>query len=271
MSYAPQRMSRWPVRTLTVVSLVLAPAVAQAHVAPSEDTNYRYVKLTPMADRVRIAYTILIGQSPGRIARQVLDADRDRVVSEAEADGWAQDLGAKVLAELSLTLDGEPVPLAWSEVVAGMDDRSVGAGAFSLDLIAWACLPGPAARHEVELVDAFSLVPAGETEVKIADEPGVTVEVARIGAGEHGDLIGRTAQFQKMAMPLAEGLRVVYTADGATPLADGRCPAGPKREKATPRWPIVLGALLGAAVVIALSLRARAVRRAGDPGRRSRN
>jgi hypothetical protein len=246
------------VRSLTVLGLVLAPAMAHAHVAPSEDTNNRYVKVTPMADRVRLAYTILIGQAPGRIARQQLDADRDRVVSEAEADAWAQELGARVLAELSLTLDGEAVPLAWSEVVAGMDDRSVSAGAFSLDLIAWACLPAPASRHELELVDAFSLVPAGETEVKIADEPGVTVEVARIGAGPHGDLIGRTAQFQKLATPLAEGLRVVYTADGATPLADGRCPAGgPKTRRATPRWPIVLGALLGAAVVFVLALRRR--------------
>lgn len=263
MSYAPQGMSRRPVRTLTVLAAVLAPillrgGVAQAHVAPSEDTNNRYLKLTPMADRVRLAYTILIGQSPGRIARQLLDADRDRMVSEAEADAWAQDLGAQVLAELSLSLDGEAVPLAWSEVVAGMDDRSVSAGAFSLDLIAWACLPAAGARHEVELIDGFSLVPAGETEIKIADEPGVTVEVARIGTGEHGDLVGRSAQFQKMARPLAQGLRVVYSAGGATPLADGRCPAGgPKKRRATPRWPVVLGALLGAAVVFALALRRR--------------
>ena len=66
----------------------------------------------------------------------------------------------------------------------------------------------------------------------------------------------RIAQFQKMAAPLAQGLRVVYTSTGATPLADGRCPA-PKKPRATPRWPIVLGALLGAAVVIVLTLRRR--------------
>jgi hypothetical protein len=267
-------MSGSPVRRLTLaaalaaLATVAAPGPAAAHVAPSEDTNNRYVKLTPMADRVRIAYTILVGQAPGRMTRQRLDRDRDRVVSEAEADAWAQDLARQVLAELALSLDGQPVPLAWSEVVPGMDDRSVSGGAFSVDLIAWACLPGPGARHEVELIDGFSLVPAGETEIRIADEPGVTIEVARLGDGTHGDLVGRTASFQKIAAPLSAGLRVVYRADGARPLADGRC-AAPKARRATPRWPILLGALLGAAVVIALSLRrrrgARAVRRAGDP------
>lgn len=248
-----------PLTVLAALAVVGAPRLVEAHVAPSEDTNNRYVKLTPMADRVRLAYTILIGQAPGRIARQALDQDGDRVVSEAEADAWARDFGAAVLAELELTVDGLPVPLAWSEVVAGMDDRSVAGGAFSLDLIAWACLPAAGARHEVELVDRFSLTPAGETEIRIADEPGVKVEVARIGDGVHGDLIGRTAQFQKLAVPLADGLRVVYTTAGATPLADGRCPApgAPKKRRATPRWPVVLGALLGAAVVIGLSLRRR--------------
>ena len=259
MSYARNRMSGPAVRCLTVAAvLAAATAAADAHVAPSEDTNNRYVKLTPMADRVRIAYTILVGHAPGRVTRRSLDRDGDRTISEAEADTWARDLAARVLADLELTLDGTPVPIVWTEVVAGLDDRSVTGGAFALDLIAWPCLPGPAERHEIELVDRFSLTPAGETEVRIADEPGVRVEVARIGDGVHGDMLGRTAQFQKLASPLAEGLRVVYTATGATPLADGRCPgSAPKTTTATPRWPIVVGALLGAAVVVVLTLRRR--------------
>src|SRR5690606_13336387 len=100
------RMSGPAVRCLTAAALVAAAAgPAHAHVAPSEDTNNRYVKLTPMADRVRIAYTILIGHAPGRLTRPSLDRDRDGAISDAEADTWARDLAARVLADLDLTLD----------------------------------------------------------------------------------------------------------------------------------------------------------------------
>lgn len=239
-----------------VAAIPWAAAPAGAHVAPSEDTNNRYVKLTPMADRVRVAYTILVGQRPGRAARAALDRDRDRTLSDAEVQAWADDLAAQVRRSLELRVDGAPAPVTWSEVHAGVDERAVDAGAFSLDLITWVCAPGAGPRHEVELIDRFSLLPPGETEVRIADEPGIRVEVARVGAHE---MIGRHVQFQALAAPLAEGVRVVYDASRARPLADGRCPR-PKPTTATSRWPFILAAL-GALAAAVLWIRHRARRR----------
>lgn len=249
MSDGPRSVSRSPavrrVASLAGVAAVAGLAAsAAAHVAPSEDTNNRYVKLTPMADRVRVAYTILVGQEPGRVARRGLDRDGDRVVSEAESDAWGADLAAAVLAEIQVTLDGVALPVTWSEVHVGMDDRSVDGGAFSLDLIAWICAPGPGPRHELDLDDRFSLVPAGETEVRVADEPGIRVDVAKVGVGE---LVGRKATFQKLAAPLAEGVHLVWTAVGARPLADGRCAARAGTSARAARWPWIVG---GTAIVV---------------------
>jgi hypothetical protein len=118
-------------------------------------------------------------------------------------------------------------------------------------------VPTPGTRHEVDLVDGFSLTPAGETEVRIADEPGIRVEVSRVGDGVAGDMLGRVAQFQKLAAPLAGGLHVVYTNQGATALADGRCEGAKKTTRTTPRWPAFVGAAGALVIVTVLALRRR--------------
>jgi len=235
---------------LLLVAAVLAVAArpAAAHVAPSEDADNRYVKLTPMADRVRVAYTILVGMQPGRALRPALDTDHDGTVSEAEADAWAAPFAEAMRGKIAITLDGTTVPLAWSEVAVGMDDRSAGGGAFSIDLIAWLCAPVAASRHELVLVDRFSLQPAGETEVRIADEPGVRVDVARVGSAE---MVGHVARFEAVPAPFADGLRVVWDAARAQPLADGRCPraGAAKANRATSRWPWMLAGVLAASAI----------------------
>jgi hypothetical protein len=243
-------LSRW--WPALVILGVAAPA--SAHVAPSADTNNRYLNVTPMGDRVRFAYTVLIGETPGIVARHALDKDGDQSVSEAEADAWGRDLGERIRTGLAVTIDGVAVPVTWSEVFVGMDDRSINGGAFSLDLIAWLCVPDAGSRRTVDIVDPFSLTPVGETEVRIADEPGVSVEVARVG---QNDMAGRVARFDTVAAPLADGLHLVYTAEDASPRRDGLCPA-PKVKRATPRWPVLLGAVLALALVIGLAVRRRA-------------
>jgi hypothetical protein len=266
MSDAWWRMSRWAVRPSTLLpalAVALATTPAAAHVAPAQDANNRYLKLSPMADRVRVAYTILIGHQPARATRRALDRDGDQVVSPAEAEVWGAELAAQILAGLEVHIDGVAVPVAWSEIHVGMDDRRVAAGAFSLDLIAWLCTPGPGPRHQLDLVDPWALTPAGETEVRVADEPGIRIEVGRVG--RHGELIRRVASFQGQAAPLAEGVRLVWDASDARPLADGRCPrAGAARRR--PRWPLGLAAAVGlGAAAVAMAV-ARRRRRARSPG-----
>jgi hypothetical protein len=238
-------LSRWAL----ILLILAAPAVASAHVAPSADTDNRYLDVTPMADRVRFAYTILVGEAPGKMARHALDRDRDGQVSEAESDAWASDLAERVRAGLEVRIDGHTVPVTWAETYVGMDDRSTDAGAFSLDLIAYLCAPAAAAKRTVDIRDPFALTPPGETEVRLSQEPGITVEVAKVGAGE---ISGRVARFEGLAAPLTEGFHMVYAIGAdARAVPDGKCaaPRAPKAAGATGRW-LLFGGIFA---VVALS------------------
>ncbi len=246
------------VRRPWLLALVLAalPAPAAAHVEASPDRNNRYLKLTPMSDRLRLSYTILIGAAPAAVARQALDTDRSGQLSDAEADVWGRDVASKVASELEIEIDGVVVPVAWTEVFVGLETPAVNAGSFSLDLIAWICAPTGPGGHEVELRDRFAINPAGETEVLVEGHPGV--QIASVAIDGHA-LPDRQASFQGSATPLADGLRLVYRSDDPA-LDDERCPLAAARKRDDhPRWPWVVGGLVALVMVVSLGLARRQV------------
>ena len=57
---------------MLAITLVTAQP-ARAHVAPSVDDNNRYVWVTPLGDRVRIAYTVLFGEIPGAMFQHFMN------------------------------------------------------------------------------------------------------------------------------------------------------------------------------------------------------
>ena len=61
--------------TWVVTCLGFLGPTADAHVAPSVDDNNRYLKVTPSADRLRIAYTVFFGENQGRQMRAGLDTN----------------------------------------------------------------------------------------------------------------------------------------------------------------------------------------------------
>jgi len=173
-------MRRALVLAVTLGALSLLPASGtSAHVAPSIDDNNRYLKLTPLGDRVRLAYVVFFGEVPGAQARPSIDADRDGAISDAEAQAFGARLAREIAAALDISIDGAPRRLAWTTVSVGMGSARVAAGAFSVDLVAYLCLPTARGRHEVRLFDQFRLPHPGETEVRVEDGPGVTIERAR--------------------------------------------------------------------------------------------
>ncbi len=80
-----------------------------AHVAPSERENNRYILVAPLGDRVRLAYTVYMGQVPGRQARARMDANRDGRIDEDEARKYGEQVAAQSAPRLSLAVDGVPV------------------------------------------------------------------------------------------------------------------------------------------------------------------
>lgn len=210
-------------RLVAAASLAAAGA-ASAHVAPSMDDNNRYLKLTPLGDRVRLAYTVYFGEVPGAAARRTIDADHDGKISDAEAQAFGAKLGDQVRASLAVTVDGEAAPVAWNEIDVGMQAQVVAGGSFSVDLIAWLCLPSAGGAHTVGLVDRTALPRPGENEMRVEDTPGVHVDTARLGGV---DLVDLDARWQGAGGALGEGgFTLAFTASAKAPvLADGACAA----------------------------------------------
>lgn len=243
-------------RPLALAALLGASA-AHAHVAPSVDDNNRYLKLTPLADRVRLAYTVYYGEVPGAAARRGIDHNRDGAIDDDEASAFGAALGKQVGPALAITVDGAPAPIAWDQVSVGMGTPTTSAGAFSVDLIAWLCLPTAGGDHTITLVDTFALQRPGETELRIEDSAGVRVTRARLGPI---DLVDHDARWQGAGGPIAhEGFTLGFTADDARPIAGGAC-AGVARAAGSRAWMWI--AALAALLVVGASVIVLARRRA---------
>lgn len=176
--------ARWAALPGRIAALIAgfagAPPVA-AHVAPSVGDNNRYLKLTPLGDRVRLAYTVFYGEVPGAELRKAIDANRDGSIDDAESQAFGGRIADQLAAALDLTVDGARRPVTWSQVVVGMGTPSTTAGTFSIDLIASICLTPPRGSHAIELRDRFELAHPGETEIRFEDSPGIAIDRARVG------------------------------------------------------------------------------------------
>lgn len=250
-----------------VVAVIAAGAAvrpAAAHVAPSVGDNNRYLKLTPLGDRVRLAYTVFYGEVPGAELRRAIDANRDGTIDDAESQAFGRRIAAQIAAALEVTADGARRPVAWSQVVVGMGTPSTAAGTFSIDLVASICLAPPRGRHAVELRDRFELSRPGETEIRFEDSPGVAVDRARVG--DDGDpgidykIIGPTPVLA--AAGPAGGIELVFTAgDKAVVGSDAACvrpaPRSGVSAAVVAGWAAALAAALAGAVTIAKYLRQR--------------
>jgi hypothetical protein len=229
------------------LALVLAAVPAAAHVAPAIGDNNRYLKLTPLADRVRLAYTVFYGELPGAAMRRAIDTNHDGALDDAESQAFGGRIARDVAAALDVTIDGARQPVTWSQVVVGFGTPQVAAGAFSIDLVAWICLARPRGKHAVLLRDDFRLERPGETEVKVEDSPGVAIDATRIGGAED------EAHDYKLVGPsgalATDGLDLQFTAgDRAAVAADAVC-RGPAAERAVP-----IGVIVGVAAVTAFVL-----------------
>jgi hypothetical protein len=234
-----------------VLAITLAGRTAAAHVAPSVDDNNRYLKVTPAADRVRIAYTVFFGEVPGAKLRPSIDANRDGQISDDEAQAFGAKVASEVGASLELTIDGTTQPVTWTTVATGMGTPQVAAGAFSVDLIAFPCLASARGKHTLLLKDRFRVPHPGETEVKAEDGLGTRIAHTRIGNAAAPD---HAYKFVGPGGPIMDdGIEVAFTAADDAPLVgDGSCSGAAEASTKTriPK-PLILGISLVLAAILA--------------------
>ncbi|HTR50028.1 MAG TPA: hypothetical protein VMJ10_04920 [Kofleriaceae bacterium] len=224
---------------------VVAITLLAGHVAPSVDDNNRYLKLTPLGDRIRLAYTVFYGEVPGASERRAIDTNGDGQIDDAEARAFAAKLADQVAAALTVEVDGRTTPVVWTTIDPGMGTPVVAAGAFSVDLVAYFCFAKPRGRHRVVVHDRFRIPRPGETEAKVDDAPGVTIESAHVGAADDPTYDFR---FAGPGGPLEnDGLEVVLFAGKDAPVvSDGKCPSGAREQD---KKTIGLGLELGLGLV----------------------
>lgn len=232
-----------------------------AHVAPAADANNRYLRITPMRDRVRLAYTVYIGELPGMQARPRMDRNRDGQLSDDESKEYGQELGEQVLRALDITVDGAPYAFAWSEIHVGLGLPTTSAGSFSVDLIGWMCA-ADIESHEVVIFDRYRVPRPGDTEVKVQPSPGIEITRSSLGADEATSQLDLAWRGDDGPMA-TRGLYLGYTVDrklADTPPGDA-CLRGPRADvlpRAKKRnWPAVLALLLLGAAALAAFVRAR--------------
>lgn len=225
---------------------VVAITLLSAHVAPSVDDNNRYLKLTPLGDRVRIAYTVFFGEIPGASERRGIDANRDGHIDDAESKAFGDRLAAQVAQAIELEVDGVRQPIRWTTIDVGMGTPDVAAGSFSVDMVAYPCLATVRGRHKLRLRDKLQLTRPGETEVKVEDSPGVTIDTARVGPADDPSY---DYKFVGAGGLIAdEGLDLQFNAGPKAPVtADNVCTAPAKGGGSALPWLMAGGAVVLAA------------------------
>lgn len=255
--HVPGEPAKRQMRARCLVAGALSAVIAGpglAHVAPSQRENNRYVVVAPLGDRIRLAYTVYIGEEPGRAARARMDANRDRRLSEAEAQAYGDEIAAQAAPRLSLEVDGRPVAVKWQEVEVGLGQPITDAGAFAVDLIAWICLAEPRARltHRVHLRDGFHLPDPGESELRAEESPGVRIVRSQLGPARSDRLRLDHRWTGGPGLAETDGYRLEFTVDPALALFGGDgCGDG---ATSPPRTPRILAAAAGAIVIAAAAL-----------------
>ncbi len=183
----------WPVN-LVAVALLSSAGSALAHPEYAPATVNRYLEVDLVApDRMRLAYTELVGPQPALLARQAADADGDGKLDANETRALGESLRAAVASGLELTIDGARVTPTFDAPQVGLAGDAVAPSPFSIDLVATLPLQG-LGPHEVRLDDrtpvdhrrraasAASAEPQlGETELRLEESPATTLIAAHRG------------------------------------------------------------------------------------------
>jgi hypothetical protein len=185
----PGRPRRDPTRRRARAALAAAAALpflarpAAGHVGPSPRENNRYILIAPLGDRLRLSYTVYMGEQPGRAARARMDADRDGRIDPGEAERYGAEVAAEVAPRLELELDGRSIAIEWQDVDVGLGQPLTDGGAFAVDLVAWICFESPRERlaHRVRFRDRFRVPDPGETELTAEESPGVRITRSELG------------------------------------------------------------------------------------------
>jgi hypothetical protein len=224
-----------------LLALSALPAPASAHVGSSEKVNNRYYKITPMADRVRVAYTIFFGRLPGMQIRRRMDLNHDGQLSGSEAQKFAEQIATELRKSVSADLGESGSEIRWKEPAIGIGTPNISGGPFSVDLVGTLCLAEQAGQeHRFVFRDRMRLPLPGETELFLDPAPGIVVTKSEL---DGRPARSRGEKWQGGPGPARQGyeLRFIVESDETAGM-DSACDPEPARESSTRTWILVASA-----------------------------
>ncbi len=230
-----------------LAAVFLVPAPAHSHPEGTPTRTNRYLQVTLLEGRARLAYTLLVGERPAFFLRQSADASRDGRLDASERGRLLDTLATSIARALEIHLDGRPVPLRFSERDSTGDD-AVAAHPLGVDLFAFVEV-GPG-THELLVHDRYEPRDEGESEVTFEAAPGV--ELRATFAGREGTRSG--------------GPRFAWPAPRRSDSEDRTVGARFSAGRAIARY-VIVGSVVVAAALVALGLwRKLAARRRRSSG-----
>jgi ABC-type nickel/cobalt efflux system permease component RcnA len=179
-------------RALAVAALAavvaLWPALAaSAHPLGNFTVNH-YAGIEAAPGELRIVYAIDIAEIPTQQLRAGQDADGDGQVSAAELQTWADRTGARVAADLHVSVDGAPLALSYRCGTAGFRAGQAGLNVTRFEGL----LTSPIGeRGHVEVTDTSDADRTGWREITAAGVDGRTVSASSVPAASVSDELRR--------------------------------------------------------------------------------
>ena len=158
--------------------VLLVPAGASAHPLGNFTVN-RYAGITLAPDQVRIDYVVDLAEIPTVQVMPEVDLDGDGTTTDAERQAWATRTAPELLANLALTIGGDPVAL---EVVASSARSRRGVGGLSTLRLEAAFAGAAPATGELSFVDANFPDRVGWREITATGVDGVAIVGSNVPA-----------------------------------------------------------------------------------------
>ncbi|MGE0791531.1 MAG: hypothetical protein AB7S26_38000 [Sandaracinaceae bacterium] len=136
---------------VAIISAVIGafPPVASAHIGHVILSAERYLKLDLAGRDARLVVSLTLGPAEGERVLAEVDADGDERVSRAEVDAYLAAWASGLSDELPVTIDGEPVEVAWGDGYLQPADR-VAAVPVTVELVGRFTLGGGEERVRFE-------------------------------------------------------------------------------------------------------------------------
>ncbi len=208
-----------PRRALAVgvfaAGLALWPAAAASAHPLGNFTGNHYAGLEAAPGELRIVYAIDIAEIPTQQLRAEQDTDGDGQVSATELQVWADATGARVAADLHVSVDGAPLTLSYRCGTAGFRAGQAGLNVTRFEGL----LTSPMAdRGHVEVEDTTDADRTGWREITAAGVDGRAVTASSVPAASVSDELRRYPQ-ELLASPLKVTTASFDVASGASDAA----------------------------------------------------